>query len=810
MDRWLLSFTLGAILSLFLAIVPEIFYVNLFTGLALGCAYWKKTRAFAFFFAGLAVVLGQAVNYNSTFTTHFASNDKIQNVVLVGEVTEVTTYPFSFHPVASKKLARENIPNLNQRFVLLADEINGVPAKPKLKVKLNWSESRETVKVGQQWQLAVRIKPAHGFANQGGFAYQTWLRVKQIHTTGYVRKNAKNLLLQTSYSFREWWKQKLIAALPHSQQGSLVLALGFGERQGILPEQWQLLQNTGTAHLLAISGMHLSLVALGASLIFFALLRGVCLTQHQVMSMTNVGSNFVIPLLILVMATTLLYAYMADFSLPTLRALLMIVLVFSAKFANIQLSLTRIILLTLALIILLMPQSLYSASFWLSFYAVVVITTVSWRFFSSMSDVPLSWSQRVMRWGKHLVILQTLLTLLMLPVVLLLSQSFSVNVLLANLVAIPLVSFVCLPLTLVSVLSLLISNELASQLLELSVWSLEILWQWLTLVSRGFETSTHVSSIQWLLCCVCGILVIGSYHLRFYLQQVIRHSKPRMYAIAASVGSAMLLVVILWDSDRTRDKQRWRTYVLDVGQGLAMVIIKNNRAILYDTGASFPSGFNMVDSVIVPFLTYHGVSTLDYVIVSHLDNDHAGGLSRLTALNLTEQLIANMPNVSSTVNVSSCTRGNQIVWQGLSFDVLWPQTARGQENDDSCVIKVDDGQHSVLLTGDISKRVERELVALHQRDNILDVDVLIAPHHGSNSSSDDIFINATSPQEVIFSAGYLNRWKHPKSTVVKRYLQQDIKSYATAENGMLAVEFSNDSYHVYRYRQDLWPFWFAN
>ncbi len=759
---------------------------------------------------GIAVVLAQAASYQIAFTSNLSTNNSAQNVVLVGEVVEVTTYPFSFQHVANNESAIDKETNHNQRFVIIADEINGAPANPKLRVKLNWSDSRNIVKVGQRWQLATRIKPAYGFANQGGFAYQTWLRVKQIHATGYVRKDANNTTTHATYSFREWWKQKLIVALPASQQSALVLALGFGERQGILPQQWQLLQNTGTAHLLAISGMHLSLVAFGASLLFFTLFRGISVASNKVVKWENVGANVVIPLFIAVMATTLLYAYMADFSLPTLRALLMIVLLLSAKFANVQLSLTRIILLTLAAIIVMMPQSLYSASFWLSFYAVVVISFVSWRFSNGVNDASVSWKKRVICWCKKLVILQTLLTLLMLPVVLLLTQSFSLNVLLANLIAIPLVSFICLPLTFVSVISLLISNDLASLLLSLTVWSLDLLWQWLTLVSSVFESSTRVSSVQWLLCCACGVLVIGSYHLRFYFKQLALPSKPLTLPIALFAGCAVLLMALPGVSHSLQDKKPWRTYVLDVGQGLAMVIIKDNRAILYDTGASFPSGFNMVDSVIEPFLTFHGISTLDYVIVSHFDNDHAGGLARLITLNLAKQLVANMSAVSSTVTISSCIRGRQIMWQGLSLDVLWPNAPKGQENDDSCVIKITDGSRSVLLTGDISKRVERELVELHRRDNVLDVDVLIAPHHGSNSSSDNAFLEATSPQEVIFSAGYMNRWQHPKTAVVKRYHQQDIASYSTAENGMLVVEFLEESYHVYRYRQDLWPFWFAN
>jgi competence protein ComEC len=217
----------------------------------------------------------------------------------------------------------------------------------------------------------------------------------------------------------------------------------------------------------------------------------------------------------------------------------------------------------------------------------------------------------------------------------------------------------------------------------------------------------------------------------------------------------------------------------------------------------------------MPYLQAKGMTQLDKVIISHSDNDHAGGLGVLQEKIEIEQLIANHLVTDYLVdkeNMARCLQGKGFHWQGLSFSFLWPNAVKGQHNDDSCVVLISDGKHKILLTGDISKKIERKLMddALNKnKKNAITADVLIAPHHGSKTSSSAEFIRTVAPTSVVFSAGFLNRWQMPLPEVVSRYHQQNISRYNTAEHGMIQINVGQSFIHIKRYRQDLSPYWFT-
>jgi competence protein ComEC len=260
----------------------------------------------------------------------------------------------------------------------------------------------------------------------------------------------------------------------------------------------------------------------------------------------------------------------------------------------------------------------------------------------------------------------------------------------------------------------------------------------------------------------------------------------------------------------------WQLVVFDVGQGLSVLIQKEDKTILYDTGAAYPSGFTMADAVILPYLQHTGVTQLDKMIVSHSDNDHAGGLTKIQKSIGINELIFNIQseggqaervNTTKTKANSICLQGKSFYWQNLYIKMLWPQKILSNENDDSCVLLISDGKHRVLLTGDISKKVEALLVKQYPE---LNADILIVPHHGSKTSSSDLFITKIQPSVAVVSAGYLNRWHMPVTEVVQRYQQHNIKLLNTAKSGQIIFTLSEEGIKQQSYYRDLWPFWFAH
>ena len=252
---------------------------------------------------------------------------------------------------------------------------------------------------------------------------------------------------------------------------------------------------------------------------------------------------------------------------------------------------------------------------------------------------------------------------------------------------------------------------------------------------------------------------------------------------------------------------------------MSVVIERNGRAILYDTGAGYPSGFNMLESVISPYFQYRGIETIDHLILSHADNDHAGGLSfidKQVALNkisvgkIKYNESSKIIKQYSFAEKGSCKQGDDFTWQGLTFSVLWPVTIQDKENDNSCVINISDGKYNVLLTGDISRKVEKLLIAMPDISNKLKADVIIAPHHGSKTSSSLRFIEAVKPVAVIFSAGFLNRWHMPNKAVLKRYKKFNVAPYSTAEQGMIQIKVEQQGLEIESYREHINPYWFAN
>jgi competence protein ComEC len=248
------------------------------------------------------------------------------------------------------------------------------------------------------------------------------------------------------------------------------------------------------------------------------------------------------------------------------------------------------------------------------------------------------------------------------------------------------------------------------------------------------------------------------------------------------------------------EQEGWQVDVLDVGQGLSVLVSHDGSHILYDTGPSFPSGFNTADAAIIPLLKSRGIETIDLLIISHNDNDHAGGQSiLLSAMNVKEVISSE----------DSCFNGWNRQFGELRFEALWPEAPMSaDENESSCVVKVSDSHHSLLLTGDIDKRVERKLIKL--RGDKLRSELIVVPHHGSNSSSSVAFIRQVSPRYAVFSQGFLNRWRFPRPEVVDRYANERVSMFSTSDAGQISFSFKSTQTNISLFREDKYPYWYAN
>lgn len=782
MDWWLFSFIFGAILSLFLPEVPVIFYILLLAFVAVCQLYQPTVRKLNGLFFGAAWMLLSAWwQFNS-----LAHND-----------VDVNTLHLSTHTLTGeiKSLIGQSD---DIRFNFLIKRINGEQLTRPFLVRLSWPVQPTieaptenavlfALKQGQHWQLNTKLKPAHGFANNTGFSYQTWLLKRKIVATGYVKNSELNQVIENNSSLRQQLFDLLNEQrLSHinSTNKALLLALVVGDKQQFSENHWQVLSATNTQHLMAISGLHLGLVAslffmISKLLIWLLPASAVC---HR--------SVHLVPIFMSVMVACI-YAALAGFSAPTVRALMMIFVYWLIRLSKIHLTVTRWLLLSLFLIVLLIPFSLFDSSFWLSCIAVVVIFIGLWRYRIFVQQQS-GWRQFIL----SLLLVQLVLTVFLLPVNWLLYQQLSGVSLIANIVVVPIMSLMVIPLALSAVLFSAIPS-ISEWLFSLSSYMLSMCWRWLVYLANLPAASITLSNAM-LITVTCLLLIV--------MLLVVLPMKHKQ-RIALSMLFIVVAPVVFYSAIHLQQKladKNWQLTALDVGHGLSVVIEKNNRVTVYDTGATYPSGFSISESILLPFITRQGIHHIDQLIISHDDNDHAGGLTKLLEMNKVTSLIYN--NQSALTENKPCIAGKQWFWQGLKFSVLWPLTAKAAHNDDSCVLLISDGENKVLLTGDISKKTEQQLLKRHTFNKVT---VVVAPHHGSKSSSSAEFVNQLQAQHVIFSSGYLNRWLMPQKIIANRYAATGSVLHTTANQGAINVRFSGEGARVNHWRTQR-PFWYLN
>ncbi len=645
------------------------------------------------------------------------------------------------------------------------------------RVLLSARETLFTPRAGEYWRVTVRLKRPHGFRNPGGFDYEAWLFRQRLRAVGYVRPSPPPERLEHAVQARyavHWLRQKLgehiRTALPEHPFTGMVTALANGETRGISREQWETLRATGTVHLVAISGMHITLVA---GLVFFLTRFLWSLPGYTVLLVPAPAAAGAAAL-----AAAALYAALAGFAVPTQRALLMLAVAMIGIFLRRRFPPSQLLAAALLAVMLHDPLAVMASGFWLSFTAVAVIL------FAVQGEPR---GRRLWQW----ITLQGAIALGMLPLMLALFQQVSLVAPLANLLAIPVFDFLVVPLTLLGVVVLPAAPQVSTSLFALAGGVLAWLWPMLEFLGGlAYGQWTQATPPPWaILAAVPGVLWLLA---------------PRGFP-ARWAGAIWMLPMLLVRPQVPAPGELWLT-LLDVGQGLAAVLRTANHTLVYDTGARFSASFDAGGAVVVPYLRAVGVRRIDALIVSHGDNDHRGGVDSLLRAYPVAHLLSSVREVTAGASVRPCREGESWEWDGVHFTLLNPPRGYfSRHNNASCVLKVDSRYGSALLPGDIEARAEQRLVERYGWR--LQAEVLVAPHHGSRNSSTEAFIAAVRPRHVLIPAGYRNRYRHPHPAVIARYRRAGSRLHGSAASGALELRFGSAGIEVSAFRDVAHRYW---
>lgn len=621
-------------------------------------------------------------------------------------------------------------------------------------IRLSWYDAPATPLPGQCWRLTARLRCPHGLANPGAADRELDLLRQRAGATGYVVSDAPAELLQDDPSLRPIERlrariaTRIAASLPSGPSVSVLQGLSVGLRGTVPDELWDAFAATGIAHLMAISGLHVT----GCALFVLWLMR----RSWRLPLLAGIRARVAIEMAV-VLAVTTGYVLLAGASLPALRTLAMVAIVGLQRAQRRALPLH----LTLALAALVLcagdPLGLTSAGFWLSFVATAALLAIL--------DSGSGWFARIATFARA----QAAVTALLTPVLAAVFGRVSLVSPLVNAVAIP--AFSCLVLPLVLLATVL---DIAAFELSALVWSgigtlLDGLWPRLSAIAQ-WRISAWAPAAQPLpLIAAAGLMTLAALLL------------PLRGLRAAA---AVMLLAITGGAAARPAPNAWTLTVIDVGQGLAAVVETHRHVLVFDTGPRWRGGGAAARISLLPYLRSRGIRRIDRLIVSHPDADHAGGVDLLLRSFAVTRIVRGSPPDHAD-DGASCGRGDRWRWDGVEFHMLHPPRGmQGSENDRSCVLSVAGIGGSALLLADPEAAGEQALLSMRLR-----TDVVLLPHHGSRTSSGPALVAAVSARLGIASAGFGNRWGMPAAEVIARWRAVGTTVLTTAATGAVTVRF---------------------
>ncbi|AUI67150.1 MULTISPECIES: DNA internalization-related competence protein ComEC/Rec2 [Glaesserella] len=644
----------------------------------------------------------------------------------------------------------------------------------------NWQSDTPLI-LNAIYQAELLIKPLSARLNDGNFDRQRWYLAQGISDIVTI-KNAKQVSEQLN--LRTHWLYRMKQQTePFVTQG-LLLALAFGERAWLSQEHWAIFQQTTTAHLIAISGSHIVLVYLLA--FWIAKMGQWVLLRFRLLQAVGFSLYFARAVGWL---SALGYSYLAGFQIPTVRAMVAISLLLLIQFARRHYTPWQLWLRGVVLLIVLDPLTLLSDSFWLSVLAVASLIIWYQHFPLKRWDFVKNLQYRSVRLLLELFHLQLGIWLVFSPIQLSFFDGTSPFALVANMIVVPLYSFIVIPLILFSLLTdnLLQTWWLCHYIAEWGIHLIEPLsHHWIDL---SYE---H----QWVLVCA-NLLILFS--LYTFLQRL-----SFAYWLATILVPFTLWIGFYLQKEINKPPLvKWVNF--DVGQGLAMGLIYQQqgkaKAVLYDTGVAWQGG-SMAELEILPYLHRNGID-VEAIVVSHDDKDHAGGVLPLLQAYPKARLILSGKNQYNENIAEPCIAGNQWQFGKFKLEAIYPmQLVERAKNEHSCVLLVSIGQYKLLLTGDSGVAEERQYV-----QQVGKIDFLQVGHHGSKTSTSQTLLAHTQPTWAIISAGRWNPWEMPNSQVTQRLEQYQVQWLNTAKVGMIQVDFYENNYKIAVARDRLNPWY---
>jgi len=622
------------------------------------------------------------------------------------------------------------------RFVFKPQAVLVEAAPLPERIQVHWYGSPDRVRAGEIWRLNLRLKPPHSQINPGGFDLEGWFAQQRIGATATVKSGVREPGMAGAAwltRMRAALRERIRQAIPQATYQGVIVALTVGDQGGIPQAQWQRFAATGITHLISISGLHITMLAgLMACIVNWAWRRIPYLVSRFAAQRAALVAGVL---------AAFVYCLLAGMAVPTQRTLFMLLVAALCLWRSRPMATSAIWMTALAVVVLIDPLAVLSVGFWLSF---MTVGALLWAGRQQKNSLWRGWA-----------LAQFAATLASAPILLVVFGQLPLLSPLANAVAIPLVSMAVTPLALAG-LAFTPLLWLAEKIFAATDWFL-----------RGCELAPQMAFTPPPLWTLAPALI-----------GVLLWLLPRGFP--ARWLAPVFLLPLLLIRPALLPAEHFRATVLDVGQGLSVLVETRHSATLFDTGAP-PNG----ERVGLPALRALGRHSLDTLILSHNDADHAGDAAVL--LPLARRVLHQIPPLSPLLKgkeAQPCQQGQSWQADGVRFEIVWPPAgfAGKDDNAQSCVLRVDNGRFSLLIPADIGRNEELLLAPQLARAN-----VLIAPHHGSRTSSSQELIDAVQARHAIISAGYFNRYRHPNQAVVERYQGAGVQLWRTDRDGAVEV-----------------------